>query len=63
MMYLRNGKDTVHTVLAFDKKGNPGVYYKTSEDVLGTTQINYTFLQAIPAGVHKSIQTLVNYIS
>ena len=59
---LRNGKDTIRAVMAFDEKGDNGVRYKSMEDILGSRQINYTLLQAVPAGVHKSVQTLTNYI-
>ena len=46
----------------FDPKKGTGIHYKDMEDILGSTHIEYTFLQAIPAGIHKSIETLVNYI-
>ena len=59
---LRNGTDTVRAKVAYDKDGDNGVRYKDAEDILGSKQINYTFAQAIPAGIHKSVQTLTNYI-
>jgi regulator of sigma E protease len=62
MSFLRNGKDTINTLVAFDAKGNNGIGYKNIEEVLGTKQINYTLVQAIPAGIKKSVQTLTNYI-
>ena len=62
MLLLRNGKDTVHAVLAFGDKIETGVLYKSMEDILGSRQINYTFVQAIPAGIHRSVHTLTNYI-
>ena len=62
LVVLRNGKDTIHTVVAYDEKGSNGVGYKSMEDVLGSRQINYTFIEAIPAGIHRSVQTLTNYI-
>jgi len=62
VVVLRNGKDTIQAVMAFDEKGDNGVRYKAMEDILGSRQINYTLVQAIPAGVHKSVQTLTNYI-
>jgi regulator of sigma E protease len=62
VVVLRNGKDTIQAVMAFDAKGDNGVRYKTMEDILGSRQINYTLIQAIPAGIHKSWQTLTNYI-
>jgi regulator of sigma E protease len=62
MSFLRNGKDTVNVLTVYDGKGDNGVWYKGAEDVLGTTQISYTLLQAIPAGIRKSGQILSNYI-
>jgi len=59
--FLR-GHDTVQTVVARQEKIGTGIRYKSPEDILGYVQINYTLLQAIPAGIHKSISTLVNYI-
>ena len=59
---LRNGSDTVRATVAFDKDGDYGVRYKDAEDILGYKQIDYTFAQAIPAGIKKSVQTLTNYI-
>ena len=62
LLMLRNGTDTVRSVVAYDEKGDNGVRYKTMEEILGSRQINYTFLEAIPAGIHRSVQTLTNYI-
>jgi regulator of sigma E protease len=59
---FRRGNDTVRTRVVFDPKKGTGIHYKQIDDILGSVQINYTFLQAIPAGIHKSIETLSNYI-
>lgn len=59
---LLRGRDTVQALVAFDQKKGTGIHYKDMEDVLGYVHIPYTFLQAIPAGIHKSIETLNNYI-
>ena len=59
---LRNGHDTVRAVVAYNDKGINGVGYKSMEDILGSRQINYTFAEAIPAGIHRSVMTLTNYI-
>ena len=61
-MTFKRGNDTVTLVLARSEKTGTGISYKSAEDVLGFVQTNYTFLQAVPAGIHKSIRTLVNYI-
>jgi regulator of sigma E protease len=62
LSFIRNGKDTVHATVEHTEKGDNGIHYKSMEDILGSRQINYTFLQAIPAGIHKSVTTLTNYI-
>ncbi len=59
--FLR-GNDTVHIVVAVDPKTGTGIHYKNAQDLLGSVHITYTFLQAIPAGIHKSIETLRDYI-
>jgi len=59
---FRRGRDTVQALVAFDEKKGTGIHYKSMEDILGYVHIPYTFLQAIPAGVHKSIETLSDYI-
>jgi regulator of sigma E protease len=61
-MSFRRGNDTVSAVIARDEKVGTGIKYKNPEDILGFVQINYTFLQAIPAGIHKSVQTLIDYV-
>ena len=60
--FIRNGRDTVYAELANSEKEGTGVHFKNMEDMLGSVQINYTLLQAIPAGIHKSVKTLVDYI-
>jgi regulator of sigma E protease len=62
LSFIRNGKDTVQATVAHTEKGDNGVHYKTMEDILGSRQINYTLLQAIPAGIRRSFETLSNYI-
>jgi len=62
LVFLRNGKDTVHALVSYDKKAGLGVFYKNAEEILGTKEINYTLLQAVPAGIRKSGQILSNYI-
>jgi regulator of sigma E protease len=59
---FKRGNDTVSALFARKEKGGTGIKFKNPEDILGYVQINYTLLQAVPAGIHKSITTLVNYI-
>ncbi|HEV2355471.1 MAG TPA: RIP metalloprotease RseP [Puia sp.] len=58
----KRGNDTVSALLARKEKGGTGIRFKNPEDVLGVVQINYTLLQAVPAGIRKSMATLSNYI-
>lgn len=64
LTYLRNGHDTVHVLAERNpnKDGQLGIHYRTMDDILGSKHIPYTFAQAVPAGIHKSIETLSNYI-
>jgi regulator of sigma E protease len=48
--------------LARTEKHGSGIIFKTPDEVLGVVQINYTLLQAIPAGISKSATTLRDYI-
>ncbi len=59
---FKRGNDTVQALVARQEKISTGIRYKSPEDILGYVQINYTLLQAIPAGIHRSAETLVNYI-
>jgi regulator of sigma E protease len=59
---FKRGNDTVSALLGTAEKGGTGIVFKNPEDILGYVQINYTLLHAIPAGIHKSVTTLVNYI-
>jgi regulator of sigma E protease len=59
---FRRGNDTVRAVIARDDKTGTGIKYKNPEDILGYVQINYTLLQAVPAGITKSMTTLRDYI-
>jgi regulator of sigma E protease len=59
---FRRGKDTIQSVVAFDEKKGTGIHYMEIDQILGSVHISYTFFQAIPAGIHKSVETLVNYI-
>jgi regulator of sigma E protease len=59
---FRRGMDTVQVVAAIDEKNGTGIIYQPMEKVLGSVHITYTFLRAIPAGVHKAIETLTTYI-
>ncbi|HUP13630.1 MAG TPA: RIP metalloprotease RseP [Niastella sp.] len=59
---LRNNSDTVKAQVAFDAQGKSGIGYKGADQILGTKEINYSFAQAIPAGVKRCIETLTKYV-
>jgi len=59
---FRRGQDTVHAEMAQTEKMGIGIAYKPMEDILGEVHVKYTLLQAVPAGIHKSIETLSDYI-
>jgi len=61
-MSFKRGNDTVTVVLARTEKHSTGIGYRDPEKILGVVQINYTLLQAIPAGISKAITTLRDYI-
>jgi regulator of sigma E protease len=59
---FRRGQDTVHAVVAQTEKNGNGIIYKAMEDILGEEHRSYTLVQAIPAGIRKTGETLTNYI-
>jgi len=61
MAFLRNG-DTVRAKVVFNDKSDNGIRYKGTEEILGSRETRYTLLEAIPAGIKKTGQTLSNYI-
>ena len=62
LTFLRAGTDTVQAEVDFDEKGGSDVMFKGIATILGSKQIDYTFAEAIPAGVKRSFETLSNYI-
>lgn len=59
---LLRGADTVNAVVAFDAQSRSGIGYKGADKVLGTRHIEYSFAQAIPAGINRCFQTLTKYV-
>jgi regulator of sigma E protease len=59
---FRRGNDTIQAVIAIDPKIGLPIHLKTMEDLLGSVTRSYTFVEAVPAGIHKSVETLTNYI-
>ncbi|MEJ7769545.1 MAG: RIP metalloprotease RseP [Chitinophagaceae bacterium] len=56
------GQDTVLFSGAINKDGVIGTYPDTDfEKVFEVKKVNYSFFQAIPAGYHKSVETLESY--
>lgn len=62
LKFLHNGKDTVTTEIYFDEKGTSNIGFQSMGQILGETHINYSLLQAIPAGWNRCWQTLQKYI-
>jgi regulator of sigma E protease len=64
LVVVRNGHDTVNVVMERNlaKDSALGIRYMAADSILGNKHISYTFFQAVPAGVHKAIETLSNYI-
>jgi len=64
LVVVRNGHDTVKVAIERNpsKDSTMGILYQPADKLLGSTHISYTFVQAIPAGVHRAIETLSNYI-
>ncbi len=52
------GSDTISRKALIPAEGTLGISAKASKDVVKYTNVEYTFLNAIPAGFNKSIQTL-----
>ncbi|MFN5213960.1 MAG: RIP metalloprotease RseP [Bacteroidota bacterium] len=61
LSYLRNG-DTLTTTLKLPETGILGVYNKTPYDFFQTEVKSYNLLTCFPAGYHKAVNTLMNYI-
>ena len=59
---FRRGQDTVHAVVAQTEKNGNGLIYKDLAEVVGEVHVSYTLLQAVPAGIRKTGETLTNYI-
>ncbi len=62
LKFIRNGKDTVTTVVYFDKQGESNILYQSLDKVLGSKQIHYSFAASIPAGWNRCWATLSKYI-
>ncbi|RFS24955.1 RIP metalloprotease RseP [Chitinophaga silvatica] len=54
------GKDTLHVNATLSDKGTVGIGGK---EVLELSTIHYTFLESLPAGFHKGIDKLKDYVS
>lgn len=62
LVFLRNGRDTVHTRVSYGDKGQTGIGYKGPDQILGTRHVQYSFGQAIPAGISRCFTTLSKYV-
>jgi regulator of sigma E protease len=62
LKFLHNGTDTVTAEIAYSEKGGNNISFQSMGKVLGEKHIDYTFLQAIPAGWNRCWTTLDKYI-
>ncbi|RTL53235.1 MAG: RIP metalloprotease RseP [Sphingobacteriales bacterium] len=62
---VQNNRDTIQATIVnnIKPKIKAGIGFQAPDEVLGTVQIKYSFLQAIPVGIEKCYSTLINYIS
>jgi len=62
LKFLHNVKDTVAAEIYFDEKGGNNISFQSLGEVLGEKHIEYSFVEAVPAGWNKCWQTLNKYI-
>lgn len=62
LTFLRNGRDTVRATVAFNEKGRSGILFRSPDKILGSNHIQYSFAQAIPAGINRCFETLSKYV-
>jgi regulator of sigma E protease len=60
--FLRNNTDTVTVDVYYNKKGSSAIAFIPMDELLGSKQINYSFFEAIPAGIKRCWQTLTKYV-
>jgi regulator of sigma E protease len=58
---LRNN-DTVHTKVKVNDDATIGFIAKNPAEILGTEKVNYTFLEAVPAGINFGVEKLKEYV-
>jgi len=61
LTFLRS-KDTVSAEVFFDPSGDYFIAFKPIDEMLGSKQIKYSFLESIPAGFNRCWETLGRYI-
>ena len=59
---IRNQKDTVTAEVAFDAAGQNYIGFKPMDEILGSKQIHYSLLEAIPVGYNRCWETLGKYL-
>lgn len=60
-MVVLRGTDTLQVAMTVPASGTIGVYNMSPKDQFEVKEISYGFLEAIPAGFKKSIETLESY--
>ncbi len=61
-LYFKRGQDTLTASVMFDETGNNGIGFQSMGKILGSKHIEYSFLEAIPAGFNRCWETLGKYI-
>jgi regulator of sigma E protease len=60
-LQIVRGTDTVSISLAVPENGIVGLYNQGAASLFEVKKTNYTFLEAIPAGIKRSVETLKGY--
>ena len=63
LLLLRNGRDTVRTVVKTDENTRTGLAYKDPYEVLGSEKKEYSLVSSIPAGANYGVERLKDYMT
>ncbi len=63
LQLLRNGTDTVQTVVKTDEYARTAIDIKSYDSLLTTEKKKYSFFQSIPAGINYGVDRLGDYIT
>ncbi|MES2880839.1 MAG: site-2 protease family protein, partial [Bacteroidota bacterium] len=63
LQLLRNGTDTVQTIVKTDEYARTAIDIKSYDSLLTTEKKKYSFFQSIPAGINYGVDRLGDYIT